>query len=57
MKEVVVAQPATALSVEKEPPSGGIAEEIRQAVKDAQTILPSASLTVQDPQALQPHVP
>ena len=35
VKEVVVAQPPAALGVEKEPPSGGVAEEARQAVKDA----------------------
>ena len=35
VKEVVVAQPAAALSVEKEPLSGGITEKVGQAVKDA----------------------
>ena len=46
MKEVVVVQLAAALSVEKEPPIGGIAKEVGQAVKDAQPISPSISLAV-----------
>ena len=43
--------------MEKEPPSGGIAGEVRQAVKDAQPISPFAYLAVQDPEAFQPFVP
>ena len=46
VKEVVAAQPAAALGVEKELPFGGVAEEVRQTVKDAQPIMPSASLAV-----------
>jgi len=57
VKEVAVAQLATALSVEKELPSSGIAEEVRLAVKDAQPISSFASLAVQDPAAFQPPIP
>ena len=57
VKKVVAAQPAAALGVKKEPPSGGVAEEVRQVVKDAQPILPSASLVAQDPKALQSPIP
>ena len=57
MKEVVVAQPAATLSVEKEPPSSGIDKEVRQVVKDAQPIPPFASLAVYDPETFQPSVP
>ena len=46
VKEVVAAQPIAALGVEKELPFGGVAEEVRQTVKDAQPIMPSASLAV-----------
>lgn len=46
VKKVVVAQLVPALSVEKEPFSGGIAEEVKQAVKDAQPIPPSASMAI-----------
>ena len=35
VKEMVAAQPATALGVEKESLSGGVAKEVGQAVKDA----------------------
>ena len=53
MKEVVVAQPPAALGVEKEPPSGGVAKEARQAVKDAQPISSPTSLAIQDPEVSQ----
>ena len=43
--------------MEKEPPSGGIVEEVKQAVKDAQPISPSASLAIQDLEAFQSPVP
>ena len=46
MKEVVTAQSAAASSVKKEPFSGGMAQKVRQAVKDAQPIPPSVSLAV-----------
>ena len=45
VKEAMVAHLAAALSVEKEPPSGSIAEETKQAVKDAQSISLFVSLT------------
>ena len=48
--EEVAAQLTATLGVEKEPPSGGVVEEVRQVVKDAQPVLPSASLAVQDPE-------
>jgi len=34
-KEVVIAPSVVTLGMEEEPPSGGMAEEIRQTVKDA----------------------
>ena len=57
MKKVMTAQFATPLGVEKEPPSGVVAEEVEQAVKDAQSTLPSTPLAVQDPETFQPPVP
>ena len=53
MKEVVVAQPPAALGVEKEPLNGGVAEEARQVVKDAQPISSPTSLAIQDPEVSQ----
>ncbi|KAK9986777.1 hypothetical protein SO802_031728 [Lithocarpus litseifolius] len=55
VKEAMVAQPAAVLSVEKESPNGGIAEEVGQAMKDAQPILPPVSF--QDPEAFPPPIP
>ena len=46
MKEVMTAQSVAALGVEKEPLSGDMAEEVRQVVKDAWPILPSAPFAV-----------
>ena len=46
VKEVVTAQSAAASGVKKEPFNGGMAEKVRQAVKDAQRISPSVSLAV-----------
>ena len=46
VKEVVVAQPSAALGVEKKPPSGGVAREARQVIKDAQPLLSPISLAV-----------
>ena len=43
--------------MEKEPPNDGVAEEVRQVMKDAQPVLPSASLAVEDPKTLQPPIP
>ena len=57
VKEVVATQSPTALDVEKEPLSGGVAAEARQAVKDAKTISSFASLAIQDLEASQPLVP
>ena len=57
VKEVMTAQFATHLGVEKEPPSGDVAKEVGQAMKDAQPTLPSAPLAVQDPEASQPLIP
>ena len=57
MKEVMTAQSAVPLGVEKEPLSGDMSKEAGQAVKDAQPALPSAPLAVQDPEAFQPPVP
>ena len=57
VKEVVATQSPTALDVEKEPLSGGVAGEARQAVKDAKPISSSASLAIQDLEASQPLVP
>ena len=44
VKEVVAAQPFAALGVEKKPPSGGVAREARQAIKDAQPLSSPVSL-------------
>nr|POE76357.1 mads-box protein jointless [Quercus suber] len=57
VEKVMTTQLAATLGVEKEPPNGGVAEEVRQAVKDAQPILPFASLAVQDLETLQPPIP
>ena len=46
VKEVVAAQPFAALGVEKKPPSGGVAREARQAIKDAQPLSSPVSLAV-----------
>ena len=46
VKEVVVAQPFAALGVEKKPPSGGVAREARQAIKDAQPLSSPVSLAI-----------
>ena len=46
VKEVITAQSTTALGVEKKPPSGGVAREARQAIKDAQPLLSPISLAV-----------
>ena len=46
MKKVMTTQSAVALGVEKEPLSGGMAEEVEQVVKDAWPILPFAPLVV-----------
>ena len=45
-QETVAAQPTAASGVEKKPPNGGVAEEIKKAVKDAQPISPFAPLAV-----------
>ena len=57
VKIVVAAQPLTTSGMEREPSSGGVAEEANQAVKDAKPISSSASLAIQDPKASQPPVP
>ena len=53
----VAAQPSVTSSMEREPPSGGVAEEARQAIKDATPIPSSASLAIQDLEASKPLVP
>ena len=42
----VAAQPSVTSRMEREPPSGGVAEEARQAIKDATPIPSSASLAI-----------
>ena len=46
VKEVVTTQSPATLGVEKEPPSGGMAKEARQAVKDAKSIPSFTSLAI-----------
>ena len=46
VKEVVATQPFPALGVEKKPPSGGVAREPRQAIKDVQPLSSPVSLAV-----------
>lgn len=51
LEGVVATQPPIALGVENEPPSGGVAREDKQVVKDAKPVLASTSLVIQDPKA------
>ena len=51
LKEVVATQLPTALGVEKEPPSGGVVREAKQAIKDAEPVPASTSLVIQDLEA------
>ena len=46
VKEMMTAPFAVPLGVEKEPPSGDVTKEDRQAAKDAQPTLPPAPLTI-----------
>ena len=46
VKEMMTAPFAVPLGVEKEPPSGDVTKEDRQATKDAQPTLPPAPLTI-----------
>ena len=46
VKETVTTQSPATLGVEKEPPSGGMAKEVRQAVKDAKSIPSFPSLAI-----------
>ena len=46
VKEVVTTQSPATLGMEKEPPSGGMAKEARQAVKDAKSIPSFTSLAI-----------
>ena len=46
VKETVTTQSPATLGVEKEPPSGGMAKEARQVVKDAKSIPSFTSLAI-----------
>ena len=51
VKEVTIALSAVPLSVEEEPLSGDVTEEVGQPMQDVQPILPSVPLVAQDPEA------
>ena len=57
LEGVVATQPSAALGVENEPPSGGMAKEDKQVVKDAESVLAFASLVIQDPKASPSPIP
>ena len=57
LEEVITAPSTVSPSVEEEPPSGGVIEEVGQPMQDVQPILPSIPLAAQDSEALQPFVP
>ena len=57
LEGVVTTQPLTTSSMDKGFPSGEMAGEAKQAVKDVESVLASTSSVVQDPEATQSPVP
>ena len=56
VKEVTIAPSIVPLGMEKEPPSGGVTEEVGQPMQVVQPILSSILLATQDPEDSQPHI-
>ena len=56
VKEVTIAPSIVPLGMEKEPPNGGVTEEVGQPMQVVQPILSSIPLATQDPEDSQPHI-
>ena len=56
VKEVTIAPSIVPLGMEKEPPSGGVTEEVGQPMQVVQPILSSIPLATQDHEDSQPHI-